>query len=104
MIGFMAGAGIVVRNSIILVDFAELKIRQGMPLNEAVVDAGAEAERGKYITSGAGQAMTYQQKAAEAKAFTEAETPDEADYPMLAAEVGITAEIFTGLLADLSLY
>ena len=41
MIGFMAGAGIVVRNSIILVDFAEVRIRQGMPLEQAVVDAGA---------------------------------------------------------------
>ena len=32
MIGFMAGAGIVVRNSIILVDFIELRLREGMPL------------------------------------------------------------------------
>ena len=31
MIGFIAGAGIIVRNSIILVDFIELKLRQGMP-------------------------------------------------------------------------
>jgi multidrug efflux pump subunit AcrB len=41
MIGFMAGAGIVVRNSIILVDFIKLRAKQGMPLAEAVVDAGA---------------------------------------------------------------
>jgi multidrug efflux pump subunit AcrB len=40
MIGFMAGAGIVVRNSIILVDFIELRLAQGMPLAEAVVEAG----------------------------------------------------------------
>lgn len=33
--------GIVVRNSIILVDFIGLRIKQGMPLNKAVVDAGA---------------------------------------------------------------
>jgi len=32
MIGFMAGAGIVVRNSIILVDFIEQRLREGMPL------------------------------------------------------------------------
>ena len=32
MIGFIAGAGIIVRNSIILVDFIELKLRQGMAL------------------------------------------------------------------------
>lgn len=37
MIGFMAGAGIVVRNSIILVDFIEQRLREGMPLREAVV-------------------------------------------------------------------
>jgi len=41
MIGFMAGAGIVVRNSIILVDFIELRVAEGMPLAEAVIDAGA---------------------------------------------------------------
>src|ERR1035437_4527407 len=36
MIGFMAGAGIVVRNSIILVDFIELRLAEGMPLDQAV--------------------------------------------------------------------
>ena len=41
MIGFIAGAGIVVRNSIILVDFIELRIRDGVQLEQAVVDAGA---------------------------------------------------------------
>jgi multidrug efflux pump subunit AcrB len=40
MIGFMAGAGIVVRNSIILVDFIEQRLREGMPLDEAVIEAG----------------------------------------------------------------
>jgi multidrug efflux pump subunit AcrB len=40
MIGFMAGAGIVVRNSIILVDFIELRLAQGMSLADAVVEAG----------------------------------------------------------------
>ncbi len=43
MIGFMAGAGIVVRNSIILVDFIELRISHGLPLAEAVVEAGPSA-------------------------------------------------------------
>ena len=33
MIGFIAGAGIVVRNSIILVDFIEMRVREGMPLD-----------------------------------------------------------------------
>jgi multidrug efflux pump subunit AcrB len=40
MIGFMAGAGIVVRNSIILVDFIELRLEEGRSLREAVVEAG----------------------------------------------------------------
>jgi multidrug efflux pump subunit AcrB len=51
MIGFMAGAGIVVRNSIILVDFIEQRIREGMPLEEAVVDAGAVRFRPMLLTA-----------------------------------------------------
>ncbi|PKN62064.1 MAG: multidrug transporter AcrB [Deltaproteobacteria bacterium HGW-Deltaproteobacteria-15] len=53
MIGFIAGAGIVVRNSIILVDFIELRIAQGMPLHEAVVDAGAVRFRPMMLTAAA---------------------------------------------------
>ncbi len=51
MIGFIAGAGIVVRNSIILVDFIELRVREGMPLDEAVVDAGAVRFRPMVLTA-----------------------------------------------------
>jgi multidrug efflux pump subunit AcrB len=51
MIGFMAGAGIVVRNSIILVDFIELRLRQGEPLAKAVVDAGAIRFRPMLLTA-----------------------------------------------------
>ncbi len=51
MIGFMAGAGIVVRNSIILVDFIELRLRQGMPIAEAVVEAGAVRFRPMMLTA-----------------------------------------------------
>ncbi len=53
MIGFIAGAGIIVRNSIILVDFIELRLRQGMPLEEAVVDAGATRFRPMLLTAAA---------------------------------------------------
>ncbi len=53
MIGFIAGAGIVVRNSIILVDFIELRIAQGMPLDEAVIDAGAVRFRPMMLTAAA---------------------------------------------------
>jgi len=51
MIGFMAGAGIVVRNSIILVDFIELRLAEGMPLAHAVVDAGAVRFRPMVLTA-----------------------------------------------------
>ena len=53
MIGFIAGAGIVVRNSIILVDFIELRLKQGMDLGEAVVDAGAVRFRPMMLTAAA---------------------------------------------------
>ena len=53
MIGFIAGAGIVVRNSIILVDFVELRLREGMPLDEAVIDAGAVRFRPMMLTAAA---------------------------------------------------
>jgi len=51
MIGFIAGAGIIVRNSIILVDFIELRRAQGMPLEDAVVDAGAVRFRPMLLTA-----------------------------------------------------
>ena len=53
MIGFIAGAGIVVRNSIILVDFIELRVQQGVPLDQAVVDAGAVRFRPMMLTAAA---------------------------------------------------
>jgi multidrug efflux pump subunit AcrB len=53
MIGFIAGAGIVVRNSIILVDFIELRLKMGEPLAQAVVDAGAIRFRPMMLTAAA---------------------------------------------------
>ena len=53
MIGFIAGAGIVVRNSIILVDFVQLRLDQGMSLADAVVDAGAVRFRPMMLTAAA---------------------------------------------------
>jgi multidrug efflux pump subunit AcrB len=53
MIGFIAGAGIIVRNSIILVDFIELRRAQGMTLEAAVVDAGAVRFRPMLLTAAA---------------------------------------------------
>jgi multidrug efflux pump subunit AcrB len=51
MIGFMAGAGIVVRNSIILVDFIELRRAHGLPLRDAVIEAGAVRFRPMLLTA-----------------------------------------------------
>ncbi len=53
MIGFIAGAGIIVRNSIILVDFIEIRRREGMRLHDAVIDAGAVRFRPMLLTAGA---------------------------------------------------
>lgn len=53
MIGFIAGAGIVVRNSIILGDFIELRLKEGMTLEDAVVDAGAVRFRPMLLTASA---------------------------------------------------
>ncbi len=41
MIGMIALAGIIVRNSILLVDFVNEQVRQGMGFEEAVIQAGA---------------------------------------------------------------
>ena len=53
MIGFIAGAGITVRNSIILVDFIELRRSQGLSLQAAVIDAGAVRFRPMVLTAAA---------------------------------------------------
>jgi multidrug efflux pump subunit AcrB len=53
MIGFIAGAGIVVRNAIILVDFIHLKLAEGLPLKQAVVEAGALRFRPMLLTAAA---------------------------------------------------
>ncbi|HNF17302.1 MAG TPA: efflux RND transporter permease subunit, partial [Leptospiraceae bacterium] len=53
MIGFIAGAGIIVRNSIILVDFIEQQIQSGLPLKEAVISAGVIRFRPMLLTAAA---------------------------------------------------
>jgi multidrug efflux pump subunit AcrB len=51
MIGFMAGAGIVVRNSIILVDFIELRLSHGLSLRDACIESGAVRFRPMMLTA-----------------------------------------------------
>ncbi len=53
MIGMIALAGIVVRNSIILIDFIHLRLREGLPLEEAVVESGAVRLMPILLTAGA---------------------------------------------------
>ncbi len=53
MIGMIALAGIVVRNSIILIDFIQRLQSQGRSLTEALVEAGAVRLRPIFLTAGA---------------------------------------------------
>jgi len=53
MIGFIALAGIIVRNSILLVDFILTEQRDGKPLSEAVIRAGAVRTRPILLTAAA---------------------------------------------------
>src|SRR5690606_32071172 len=46
-----------------------------------MIDASAEVNRLKYITPGAGQAMTYEQKMDEVRALAQDPDPDPANYP-----------------------
>lgn len=53
MIGFIAGAGVIVRNSIILLDFIEHQIQNGHPLKDAVISAGVLRFRPMLLTAAA---------------------------------------------------
>ena len=53
MIGFIALAGIIVRNSILLVDFIQLQERAGIPSLDAVIKAGAIRTRPILLTAAA---------------------------------------------------
>jgi multidrug efflux pump subunit AcrB len=52
MIGMIALAGIVVRNSLILVEFIQLALREGKDLREALVQSGAVRMRPIFLTAG----------------------------------------------------
>lgn len=57
----------------------------------ARVDAEAEATRLLYVTPGSAQALVYEAKRHEAISLAADPSPDPADYPLLSAEIGITA-------------
>jgi multidrug efflux pump subunit AcrB len=52
MIGFIALAGIMVRNSVLLIDFIEARLHQGMDLADAVIESGAVRFRPIALTAG----------------------------------------------------
>lgn len=52
MIGVIALAGIMVRNSILLIDFVELRLKDGVPLKQAVIEAGAVRTTPILLTAG----------------------------------------------------
>lgn len=51
MIGFIALAGVVVRNSILVIDFAEMRMRQEFPVREALIEGGAVRFRPMLLTA-----------------------------------------------------
>lgn len=53
MIGFIALAGVMVRNSVLLIDFIDIRLREGISLDEAVIEAGAVRTMPILLTAGA---------------------------------------------------
>ncbi len=51
-IGMIALAGIMVRNSVLLIDFINLRVAEGVPLKQAVIDAGAVRTTPILLTAG----------------------------------------------------
>ncbi len=51
-IGMIALAGIMVRNSVLLIDFVNLRLEDGVPLKQAVIEAGAVRTTPILLTAG----------------------------------------------------
>ncbi|WP_310992186.1 efflux RND transporter permease subunit [Aequorivita marina] len=51
-IGMIALAGIMVRNSVLLIDFVNLRVADGVPLKQAVIEAGAVRTTPILLTAG----------------------------------------------------
>jgi multidrug efflux pump subunit AcrB len=51
MIGFIALAGIMVRNAVLLIDFIELSLKKGKGIKDAVIEAGAVRARPVILTT-----------------------------------------------------
>jgi multidrug efflux pump subunit AcrB len=53
MIGFIALAGVMVRNSVLLIDFINIRLDEGIPLKQAIIEAGAVRTTPILLTAGA---------------------------------------------------
>jgi multidrug efflux pump subunit AcrB len=53
MIGMIALAGIMVRNAVLLIDFIDLRLAEGIPLKRAIIESGAVRTTPILLTSGA---------------------------------------------------
>jgi multidrug efflux pump subunit AcrB len=53
MIGFIALAGVMVRNSVLLIDFINIRLDEGTPLKQAIIEAGAVRITPILLTAGA---------------------------------------------------
>jgi multidrug efflux pump subunit AcrB len=53
MIGFIALAGVMVRNSVLLIDFINIRLRENVPLKQAIIEAGAVRTTPILLTAGA---------------------------------------------------
>jgi len=53
MIGFIALAGVMVRNSVLLIDFVNIRLDEGIPLKQAIIEAGAVRTTPILLTAGA---------------------------------------------------
>ena len=49
----IALAGIMVRNSILLIDFIEIRLKEGAPIKRAIIEAGAVRTTPILLTTGA---------------------------------------------------
>jgi multidrug efflux pump subunit AcrB len=52
-IGMIALAGVMVRNSVLLIDFIEIRLKEGAPLKQAIIEAGAVRTTPILLTTGA---------------------------------------------------
>lgn len=63
------------------------------------IDQRAESERLRYVTPGSAQTMVYMRKVQEAEAMALDDKPKEVNYPLLSAELGLTADTLKEIAA-----